>query len=175
MSIITHIAELEADGKLRRFTPRSRRPCRRRLYLSPVASALLDNPSSPINLLVGRGYVEASFTRWVLGDRVYGDQRKARFLARLCPPPPEVWEIRVTEPVIQGRIFARFAEADTLVITGAHTRSYLGAKGSREWKRAMDDSVATWQQLFPEHLPFECGDDIHCYVTENCDDFPIKC
>lgn len=36
----------------------------------------------------------------------------------------------------------------------------------------MNECEATWNKLFPKIAPFN-GPDIHAYVTENCDDFPI--
>lgn len=130
------------------------------------------NPSSAVNLLVGKGFIESAFTRWVSGDLVYGDKKMGRFLGRLLPPPPEIWEIRVTEPVVQARLFGRFAEPDTLILTNFHTRRHLGSKGSAPWTQAMANCVNSWDALFPGIPAFE-GPDIHAYVTENCDDFPI--
>jgi hypothetical protein len=42
------------------------------------------------------------------------------------------------------------------------------------WHRmgAMADCVKARNQLFASFLPFS-GPNIHAYVTENCDDFPI--
>jgi hypothetical protein len=82
-----------------------------------------DDPRSAVNLLVGKGYIAAAMTRWVSGGLVYGDNRRGRYLDRLTSPPPEIWEIRVTEPAVQGRLFGRFAEPDTLILTKFHTRS----------------------------------------------------
>lgn len=73
MSMKAHIAALEAAGKLRRFVPRSRQKPKRRLYLADLATRDFDDPSSATNLLVGKGFIESSMTRWVLGERVYGD------------------------------------------------------------------------------------------------------
>jgi hypothetical protein len=116
--------------------------------------------------------------RWVIGELVYADEKgKARFLKRLEPPPPEVWEIRVTEPRVQARLFGRFAEPDTFVLTKFHSRAVLrdkkkSAAHDSEWQVAMDNCVAQWDQLFPGVQPFS-GETIHAYVTEKCDDFPI--
>jgi hypothetical protein len=127
-----------------------------------------DDPNSAVNLLVGKGYVAASMTRWVSGGLVYGDHRRGRFLDRLSAPPPEVWEIRVTEPNVQARLIGRFAEPDTLVLTRFHTRAYLGKKGSAAWNRAMTECVQTWDAVLGNIPPF-AGPTIHDYVTENCD------
>ena len=131
----------------------------------------LTDPNSALKLLDCRGFVEASLTRWVSGNRVYGDTR-GRFLFRLDPPPPEIWEVRVTEPVVQVRALCRFAEPDTLILTNMPTRHMLGKKGSPAWKAAMTDCLSTWNALFCNVIPFS-GQDIHSYVTENCDDFPL--
>jgi hypothetical protein len=174
VSIKAHIAGYEAAGKLRRYVPRSRHAPRRRLYLASMAMKDFDDPSSAVNLLVGTGFIEAAMARWVSGGLVYGDARKGRFLDRLCPPPPEIWELRVTEPVVQARLFGRFAEPDTLILTKFHTRQLLGNKGSEGWNQAMNHCEKIWNDLFPDIAPF-CASNIHAYVTENCDDFPISC
>jgi len=147
------------------------RPARRRAYLTAMALAELTDPNSAVGLLGCRGYIEASLARWVSGGLVYGD-RRGRFLYRLDGPPSEVWEVRVTEPAVQVRLFCRFAEPDTLIFTRFHTRRLLGRKGSPEWVRAMTDCERTWEILFPSTPPFR-ADMIREYVTENCDDFPI--
>jgi hypothetical protein len=172
MSISANIISLEAAAKLRRYTPRTRRSAQRRLYLAGPASKDLTDPQSAVNLLVGRGYVEAALTRWAVGDLVYGDKRKGRFLARLDPPPPEIWEIRVTDPVVQARLLGRFAEPDTFILTKFYTRQLLGDYGSSAWNSAMTECQATWNQVFGGIPPF-AATSIHDYVTENCDDFPI--
>ena len=172
MSIATQIASLEAAGKLTRYTPRGRRPAKRRLYLAELALRDLANQSSATNLLGCRGFVESALALWTLGERVYGDQNGGRFLKPLDPPPPEIWEIRVTEPVVQVRLLGRFAEPDTLILIKFYTRQLLGKKGSANWKSAMAQCDRTWTQLFGTTQPFS-GKTIHNYVTENCDDFPI--
>ena len=131
----------------------------------------LTDPLSVVNVLVGRGFVEASLTRWTSGGLVYGDTR-GRFLFRLEPPPPEIWEVRVTEPVVQARLLGRFAEPDTLVLTKFHTREKLRKRGSTGWNAAMVECERTWQDLFGFEAPHG-GAIIHDYVTENCDEFPI--
>ncbi len=167
MSIEALITSLEAQGRLRRFVPRSRHPPRRRMYLGPPAMVDYDDPHSATNILVGKGFIEAALLRWTAGNRVYKG-----FLKRLDPPPPEIWELRVTEPVAQGRLFGRFACADAFILTNLHTRQMLGAKGSSTWERAMAACEACWKDLFGDAEPFS-GPSIHAYVTENCDDFKI--
>src|SRR5262249_46391678 len=131
---------------------------------------------SSLSLMGNRGDVLGALTRWVLGDNVYSDfvrgKLKCGFLCRLSPPPAEVWSIRVTIPIVQWRLFCRFAEPDTLIITGCRSRTLLGKRGSHQWSAAIGDCEAQWEKLFPGNAPFS-GATIHDYVTENCDDFPI--
>jgi hypothetical protein len=138
--------------------------------LGPDAEKDLRQPSSATNLLVGKGAIIAALDRWVLGGLVYGTKR-GEFLDRLDPPPPEVWEIRVTVPAVQARLFGRFAEPDTLILTKFHTRSFLGKRGSAAWTQAMNGCDVCWNELFGVP-PFSAAN-IHAYVTENCDAFPI--
>jgi hypothetical protein len=112
--------------------------------------------------------VDAAFTRFVLGDRVYKG-----FLDRLEPPRDEIWEIRVTAPRPQWRVLGRFAEPDTFVATGCFARDRLGRKGSDEWEAAIADCVAQWAALFPGLDP-HTAPAIDRYVTENCDDFALN-
>ena len=132
-----------------------------------------DDLSSATNLLVGQGFIRSSLDRWTLGERVHSDGKMGRFLKDLEPPPPEIWELRVTEPIVQGRLIGRFAEPDTLILSKFYTRSFLGKKGSPEWNWALQQCDALWASLF-QGLPLFVGTTIHNYVTENCDDFPIK-
>lgn len=172
MSIRDTIKALEASGKLTRYAPRSRAPSGRRLYLADTALRDLTDNSSAVNVLVGRGSVEAALTQWTTKGRVYGNRKGGNFIKRLILPPPEVWEIRVTAPVNKARLFGRFAEPDTLILTKFHTRGFLGDKGSNAWQTTMQDCEKKWIELFKKTLPFS-GASIHDYVTENCDDFPI--
>lgn len=151
--------------------PRVARPPKRRLFLGPDAVKDLADPNSATNLLVGKAYIVAALDRWVLGERIYGSKR-GEFLDRLKPPPPDIWEIRVTVPLVQARLFGRFAEPDTLILTKFHTRKMLGNRGSQGWVQAMNHCQQCWNALFPN---FPCFTDasVHSYVTENCDDFPI--
>lgn len=172
MSTRATIIQLQTAGRLAPYVPRTRQPPRRRLYLAPPAMNDLTNPDSATNILSGRGFIEAALTRWTAGGRIYGDEKRGRFLYRLDPPPPEIWEIRVTEPVVQCRLLGRFAAPDTLVLIKFYTRRLLGNIGSREWADGMANCEAVWNDLFGDCEPFASGS-IHDYVTENCDDFPI--
>tara|TARA_R110002096_G_scaffold12691_1_gene45414 strand:- start:21 stop:545 length:525 start_codon:yes stop_codon:yes gene_type:complete len=173
MSIRSTIAALEAAGELTSFHPRSRIPPRRRLYLNKQAVKDLTDVNSATNVLVGRGYIQAALEHWVRGERVTGTAKGGRFMKRLESPPKEIWEIRVTVPVVQCRLFGRFAEQDTLVLTKFHTRSMLGKKGSANWTSAMTTCETDWGNLFGLEAPYT-GNSIHDYVSENCDDFPLE-
>lgn len=161
------IRELEERGKLRPFKPRSRRLPRRRAYLAAPAQLDFDNVNSAVNKVCGQGEIAAALTRWTLGERVY-----SQFLKPLDPPPPEIWEIRVTAPKGKVRLICRFAEPDTLIFTKFYTRDFLGPYGSQGWKSASKNCGNTWKLLFGNLSPFSATS-IHEYVTEKCDDFEI--
>lgn len=171
MSIQAEIIKHEASGSLVRYMPRSSMPPKRRLFLAQEAQKDLINPSSAINSLVGKAFIIAALERWVLGEKIYGKKR-GEFLDRLDPPPPDIWEIRVTPPSVQARLFGRFAEPDTLILTKFHTRSMLGNKGSQGWVTSMNACRDCWNSLFPNHQCF-IANSVRSYVTENCDDYPI--
>jgi len=172
MSIASHIASLEGT-ELFRYVPKSTRAPKRPLFLTKEARKDFEHPQSATNLLVGRGFIEAALTRWTLGDQIYADSpKKGRFLKRLEPPPPEVWEVRITEPVVHARLLGRFAVADTLILMKFYTRRLLGDKGSKDWQAAMSFVDTKWSALFPG-IPLFQGNSIHDYVTENCDEFKI--
>jgi len=80
--------------------------------------------------------------------------------------------MRITEPIVRARLFVRFAEPDTLILTSMRTRGVLGARGSPGWASEMRACAKAWQELFPDHAPFTATS-IHEYVTEDCDDFEI--
>jgi hypothetical protein len=169
MSIEDLIAAAEQDGKLFRFVPaRTRRPTQRRAFLSCAAKEEIINANSALSLFRGAGFVEAALTRWVIGDRIYKG-----FLKRLRPPPAEIWEIRITQPTPQWRMFMRFACADTVVISKTYSRGLLGKEGSKAWTDAMGECDACWKATFGDVTPYVMGNRAAEYVTENCDDFKI--
>lgn len=173
MSISQALKELQdAQVLFPYIPPRTRQRAQRRLFLTETAHNALHDPSSATNFLCKRGPIEAALTKWVLGEWINGD-RKGRFIRDLSPPPPEVWEIRVTEPIVQARLIGRFPEPDTLVLTSFHTRNSLGDKGSKAWFDAMKDCVDQWEAFSPQ-LPLFDASTIHEYILDNCDDFPIK-
>lgn len=166
----TRIIELEGAGLLVRYMPRVSKP-KRRLFLGPDAAKDLMDTQSATNLLVGKGFIVAALDRWTSGDRIYGTKR-GEFLDRLDPPPPDVWEIRVTAPRPQARLFGRFAEPDTLILTKFHTRPLLDKKGSQAWNTAMTHCDQFWKTHFAD-IPHFSAAHVGDYVTENCDDYPI--
>lgn len=177
MSIASHIAALEASGKLTRIQPQTRHPLRRELFLTEDAVKTLNDRASAVCVLVGRAQIEDAMQRWVRGQLVYAHGRQGGFLKRLQSPPMEIWEMRVTEPVVQARLFARFARPDTLILTHLYTRKILGRKivrrkPSQHWQKAMHDCEAAWNKLLPETPPFS-KPSVHDYITENCDDFEL--
>jgi hypothetical protein len=138
MSTSDTLKALQAAGNLSPWIPvRTRRTPRRRLYLTMEALQELRDPNSAVNRLAWNrkltcGRIEANLDHWVLGGLVYLNNQR-RFICRLTPPPPEVWEIRVTEPTPQVRLFGRFLEPDTFVITKIRLRHEFGDEGSRTW------------------------------------------
>jgi len=156
-----------------KYVPLSRHKPKRRLFLAGQAIMDVNDPNSAVNVLVGKGPMAAAMTRWTLGESVWGNKKRGLFLDSLDPPPDDVWEIRVTAPRPQVRILGCFADPDTLVLFCMHSRSYLGKKGSAAWIAAMGTCSTNWATLFPNDPPFR-GKTIHDYVTENCDDFPVK-
>lgn len=174
MSISSVIVGLEKQGKLTRYVPeRTTRKARRRLFMAQLMAQKFNDPKSAVNLLAGRGPINAALMTWALGDYLYDDGNgRGGFIKRLDPPPPEIWEIRITNPTAQVRVFGRFAEPDTFIATDMNTRDLLKRKGSQQWLQACSRCQSEWQSLFPSHGPFQ-GSVVADYVTENCDDFRL--
>jgi hypothetical protein len=173
MSIRDLIRHHVAKGALRPARPLSpRAPVKREMYLTVRAQREFDDASSAVNILCGRGYIQRALERWVTGGHIYASNRSKRFLKRLDEPPPEIWEIRVTEPATQGRLFCRFAATDCLVLTGMHTRKMLGDAGSAAWTHAMADCETQWNTLFPG-LPPHRAEGLGGYISGNFDDVPF--
>lgn len=157
---------------MRRFVPISSKPAKRTLFLTKTAMKDIDDPNSATNLLCGTGYILAALTLWTRGDLIWAHNGKGEFLKRLNPPPPEIWEIRVTAPRPQARLFCRFAKPDTLIVTKFHTRDFLKDKGSQNWNSALAQCKNQWEELFPDSEPFT-AERVCEYITENCHDFRI--
>jgi len=174
MSIEADIASLEGSGKLIKVEPfRSTKPAQRRLYLSEPGSRDLDGSQSAISALGLRADVAAAMTRWIVGEWIYGSPRARRFLHRLDPSPPEVWEFRVTEPFVQVRIVGRFAEMDTFIVSRIHTRDHLGDYGSQAWQDVKDETQEMWDDLFPGRR-LHIGTWMHHYIGKDFDDYEIQ-
>ena len=170
MSIIDQIKTYEAltPPTLQRIGQPKGEVAKRGILLAPQAQKDLDGAMK----LVGRGYVIAVLERWVTGKIIkarIGGKKHGAFLAMLNPPPDQVWELRVTEPQSQGRLFCRFAAKDLMIVTHMNTRSMLGKDGSPNWKRAMDDCVKEWDRLFPGQPPYQAGS-VADYISENWED-----
>lgn len=174
MSVQSALKSLWNAGVLFPYkVPNTRHPSKRRLFLTKAANTARLDSDSATNILCNRGTIEAALARWVSSGQIYGD-RKRRFITDLLPPPPEIWEIRVLDgQPKQARLLGRFPEPDTLILTSFRTRDLLGDRGSQGWDEAMNDCVAQWEALSPA-LPLFSANSIREYVTENCDDFPIK-
>lgn len=167
----SRLSQLEVEGELVRYVPRIRR-AKRRLYLHKRAVAELTSSTSTFAVLGLQGRIRDVLERWTVGDRVWTDaEGKPRFLKPLFPPAPNVWEMLMTEPRAQVRMFFVFAEPDTIFMSYMRTRSFLGRRSSQNWKEAKSECIATWNALFP-YPPFQ-GSRITDYVTENCDVFSI--
>ena len=174
MSIHQRLRELEKANPpvVERFVPATRSPPKRRAFLMGQARSEFNSPSSAVNTLVGKGLIYNSLVRWTSGGLVHGNKRRGLFVNSLDAPPPDIWEIRVTEPRVQARFIGCFAEKDTLVLMRLHTRNYLGKKGSLAWSSAMAACVTDWSAHFSQYAMHHAHS-IHDYVSENCDDFPV--
>ena len=159
MSIKPHILGLVKAKRLHPYRSLGRR-ARRCLFLTDEAMKDLTDRDGIVNLMALRGMVEAELQRWVQGGKVWVDLNgKPRFLKPLCPPPPEIWELRFTDPRVQLRLFCRFAEPNTIIGTKFHTRGMLGDKGSRDWRDAMLACEECWKSLIPIEPPFSAKTD----------------
>lgn len=164
-SLAAKIAALRDARKLREYEPKSRHKPKRRIYLTDKAFKEISD--SALQWFGAKAQILGALDTWVLGRLITGTRSRGDFLVPLDPPPPDVWEIKVRAPTVEGRLFVRFLEPDALLMTHCHTRRSLDAG----FQAAMDECVASWNELFPEHEPFR-GNSIHDYVTSNCDDFP---
>jgi hypothetical protein len=85
-------------------------------------------------------------------------------LKRLEPPPPEIWEMRVSEPSPGIRVFGRFAHKDIFIALLWEDRILLGPFGSRRWKYFASKCEQDWHKYFPRHNPVE-GRSINEYLS----------
>lgn len=173
MSILPILLQHAAAGRLFPVVPmRKGAKAVRRAYLTETARKDLNDPNSATVMLTGRPALQAVLENWVTGGHIVAIRKRPQTLKRLDPPPPEIWELRVTQPVHQARIFFRFAGPDCIVVTNANTRHLLGSLGSPEWAAAMSKSETEWQTLFGTEPPFSAPV-ISQYVSANCDDFSL--
>lgn len=165
------IAHHEQAGNLVRYEPR-RRKAERRLYLCKQAVDDLVSPNSAFFVFGLQGRITNVLEHWVTKGRVWSDPAgKPRFLKPIFPPEPNVWEMLMIEPGAQVRLFFVFAEPDTIVVSHMRLRSFLGKKGSQNWRDAKNQCMAAWNSLFD--VPPHYGKRLSDFVTENYDDFAV--
>lgn len=167
MSINDLIATKVHEGKLVPYLP-LRGVSNRRAFLSSKVMDEINKPMSAVNAFGASGYVKAALTKWVLGEPIYKG-----FLKKLAEPPPGIWEIRVTQPMPQFRVFLRFAAKDTIIVSGIYSRGRVDERGSNEWSAAMNECADLWNELFEGHAYFANGTRSTEYVSEACDDFKV--
>lgn len=160
MSIFMRLKELEDAGKVFRVDAPHGFSAKRGLYITEPLKKLLDNPTSSVGFHGGRPHIARIFERWVKGETMtirLGGHNPAAFIAQLDPPPPDVWELRVTEPIVQFRIFCRFVAQDVILATAVRSRNELGKRKTKSgqraqaWKEAMGDCEKQWNDCFPNH------------------------
>jgi hypothetical protein len=154
------IKELESQGRLFRYVPKSRHRSRRRLFLAKAALLKLNDQTAAINAKGGQGKIKAAFDKWTLDELI-----QDKFLEPLKPPPADVWEIRIVDPAPQLRVIGLFAAPDTFVVMDIHTRDNLDRFGSQAWRSAMKNAAYTWERLFGNSKPFR-GESKTDYVTD---------
>ena len=173
MSIRDRLKELEDSDPAGVVRIPGARPksAKRVLFLGSQAMHEFANPQSASNFWGGRGNILAAFVRWVNGDRVWRNGIRGGFLDSLHPPPSEVFELRIIAPSSHVRALGMFGAPNALVLLRLHTRGSF--RTPEDWEREMIECVADWDRLFPDDPPFR-GNTIGDYVTEECDDFPLK-
>lgn len=174
-SINSHLVELEKQGLLKRYAPSSAKKVVRALYFTKSVDDEISGAQSGVNFHRARAFVERVMERWVLGERIIVSMAgggTGAVLARLDPPPPGVWEFRITEPRTQFRMFGQFVAKDVMVVTGIHNRSVLGDryrsnnKRSVEWADAMHECAQSVRKLIDPCQPL-LTDDPADYLSEN--------
>lgn len=176
MSIHEMLRRLEGDGKLVRFHEPTRFPEQRMLYISLDLVRQLRDPRSSVRFFGQAIPMQAMFEHWAGGGEIMvrlGGRSGDAELARLEPPPEEIWELRVTRCAPQVRIFCRFAARDTLVALTAWNRDQLGGvnrsrnRPGKSWPEAMYGCLSEWNRLFRGADAFR-GRAIGDYVSTNC-------
>jgi hypothetical protein len=149
----------------------------RALYFTPAVLKELNDPASSVHYHNVRADCLRVMERWVSGGEIpmsMSGSGKGTVLARLDPPPPDMWEFRVTEPRSQFRIFGQFVEKDVFVATHIRSRASLlgtkmrsgGKQRSRGWTDAMYDCIKVCQSLIAPYVPLS-GNDPAEFVSEN--------
>ncbi len=162
MSIHDRLNELETRKNIHRYPPPQGFKARRALFVTDELLKELNSANSSVNFHNAKIETLRMFERWVKGDlikvRLVGHKPGA-FVSLLDPPPPDIWEFRITEPAIQFRVFFRFVSEDMIVATSIRSRKLLGnkkTKGGRKaqaWQDVMRECEGRWSQLFPHHEP----------------------
>lgn len=175
MSIYDTLNALEDEGRLVRYLPPEGIPLMRGLYLTTRFYRELADARTSVHVFGQMPAIRILFNRWVAGQvfvmRLAGSRPDAD-LARLQPPPDDIWEFRLTQHAPQLRIFTRFAAPDVVVATNAVNRDTLGnasaraGKKSKAWVEAMYDCETEWKRLFGGAKPYR-ADRIAGYVSKN--------
>lgn len=162
MSMREKLMELEKEGRVHRFPSPKGFNAKRALFMSEELVKAINGANTAVGFYKCKPEVIRLFERWVKGDLIkirMNGHGKGAFIALLDDPPPDVWELRVTEPKPQFRVFCRFVCEDMIVATSIRTRDELGprqtktGKKSQAWASAMRDCVSMWSGLFPAHEP----------------------
>lgn len=169
MSIRDLIKAHEDEGTLKCLRPPRGQAATRGILLAPEAQKAIYDANSAIRILGCAPATIAALERWVTGALMlvrFGGRKSDGFLAKLDPPPDEVWEFRVTQPRPQVRALGRFAMRDTIVVTHIHTRNSLGSARSPAFEKALSDCVEEWKRLFPVAPPHS-GETVSDYISNN--------
>lgn len=172
MSIYERLSEAEEQGTIIRYR---RAPIeeKRALYVTASFFRELSHPGSAIDFFGQKFSVSALFTRWLNGSPLsirLHDRAFQAELARLEPPPEEIWEMRITVPRPQLRVFGRFAERDVFVAMFAINRDRLGrafsanGRKNQSWQGAMYECEAIWNGILGGAEPFR-GQSASDYVS----------
>lgn len=162
MSIEDQLVAREKDGSIHAFKPPKGFKAKRALYISTPVLREITGPNTNVAFHKCKMDIERVFDSWVKGDefRVSATGAgKGATLAKLDPPPEGVWELRITEPKTQFRVFCQFAKKDVLVATGIENRGILGNKYTAngkfavQWQRVMHGSNNAWNGLFSSCAP----------------------
>lgn len=132
-------------------------PARRILYISEQVRLLISGQAVGMDKkklarwFVARAVLEAFVDgNWM---SVKSKPKSRAELAILCPYADEIWEIRDVKPRPSLRILGSFAQKDFFIALAPYERSELGAKGSTQWARALQDYKTQWSWLFNGHRP----------------------